>query len=70
LTITQLLILAGLIFNAGGFVWIARNHFHTVNKRLDSHAAALRDIKDRLIAIETKFDSHDQWERDEKYKGR
>jgi len=68
LTITQLLILAGLIFNAGGFVWIARNHFVTVNKRLDNHAAALRDLKDRLIKIETLFVAHDRWERDEKYK--
>jgi len=70
LSITQLLILAGLIFNAGGFVWIARNHFHTVNKRLDNHAGALRDIKDRLITIETMFKAHDRWERDEKYKRR
>lgn len=24
-----------IVFNAGGFVWLARNHFHAVNERLD-----------------------------------
>ena len=31
-----LLILASIVFNIGGFFWLARNHFHTVNNRLET----------------------------------
>lgn len=29
-----LLVIAGIVFNAGGFVWLARNHFKSVTGRL------------------------------------
>jgi len=39
--------IAGVIFNAGGFIWLARNHFSCVIKRLDA-------IDDRLRLLEIK----------------
>ena len=55
MTITQLLIIAGVLFNVGGFFWLARNHFTTINKRLDSHAEALRDLRTAVARIEGRL---------------
>lgn len=46
-----MLIIGSVIFNAGGFVWLARNHFHSVNKRLDAIEARLRDIEINLARL-------------------
>lgn len=49
------LFVANLIFMAGGFVWLAMNHFRSVNKRLEKLesgqgilAAALEYIRGRI----------------------
>jgi len=43
--INTILVLAGILFNAGGISWLALNHFKTVGKKLD-------DIESRLSALE------------------
>jgi hypothetical protein len=40
-----ILVLAGIIFNAGGIAWLALNHFKTVEKKLDA-------IEERLSNLE------------------
>lgn len=42
---SDILILLTVIFNAGGFVWIARNHMAHVNKTLEN-------LTDRVGALE------------------
>jgi len=50
--IRLILIIAGIVFNFGGFVWLARNHFHSVNKRLDSIELRLHDMELLVTRIE------------------
>lgn len=49
----MVLIIAGIVFNFGGFFWLAKNHFHSVNKRLDSVEERLLDIQNTVIRLET-----------------
>lgn len=47
-----LLLVIILVFNAGGFVWLSRNHFHTINKRLRGLSKRLSTLDDRLRRTE------------------
>jgi hypothetical protein len=45
-----------IAFNAGGFAWLARNHFHAVNGRLDRIDATLTSLTERVSHIEGKLE--------------
>jgi hypothetical protein len=49
------LILGSIIFNAGGFVWLARNHFRTVTDKLKEHDERFSGIEQRLARIEGRL---------------
>jgi len=50
-----ILIVCTLIFNLGGFFWIAKNHFHTVNKKLDKVEATLDTLSDRMTDVSMRL---------------
>ena len=50
--LAPILALVVIIFNVGGFVWLSRNHFQEVNRRLDAHQELLTDISNRLSVLE------------------
>lgn len=45
------LILASIVFNAGGFVYVVYNHLKHISKRLD-------EIERRLACVELSFARH------------
>ena len=49
---TNMLIIAGIVFNAGGISWLAMNHFTTVVRRLDHIDAAIASCDRRLARLE------------------
>jgi len=49
--VKTLLILASIVFNAGGFVYVVYNHLKHISKRLDA-------IEDRLAHVELAFARH------------
>lgn len=45
-----------MVANAGGFVWLAMNHFRSTNKRLDTIIARLDNLSERISRLEGRFD--------------
>ena len=46
------LFIGALIFNAGGFVWLATNHQKSANTRLTALEASMTAVKESLARIE------------------
>ena len=47
--------LVGIIFNAGGFVWLAFNHFKTVSRRLEKLELEMAAVRLELAVLTSQI---------------
>jgi len=47
-----------LAFQTGGFFWLAKNHFHTVNKKLDALQGDVTNLRERMGKFEGLLEEH------------
>lgn len=55
---TILIALGSLVFNAGGFFWLAFNHFRTINAKMDHLMEEVSELKSEVAFIKGRCTLH------------